>query len=49
VVREVVPSSKVTVPVGVPPLTGATVITKLTDWLNTLGFGLTANVVVVGA
>ena len=47
--RVVVPSIKETVPVGVPPAAPETVITKLTDWLNTLGFGLAVTVVVVAA
>lgn len=47
--RVFVPSIKVTVPVGVPPVAGATVTTKLIHWLNTLGFGLAVKVVVVAA
>jgi hypothetical protein len=49
VLRLVVPSINVTVPVGVPPVEGETVTMKVTHWLNTLGFGLAVTVVVVGA
>lgn len=45
--REVVPSIKVTVPVGVPPAEGWTVTVKVTDWPNVAGFRLDATVVVV--
>src|SRR6266581_2818965 len=43
----VVPSLKVTVPVGVPRLWSETVAVKVTDWPNTEGFVEEVNVVVV--
>ena len=44
--RVVVPSLKVTVPVGVPPLE-VTVAVNVTDWLNTEGLAEELTVVVV--
>jgi hypothetical protein len=46
----VVPSMKVTVPVGVPvPVVGVTVAVNVTDWPNTLGFVLEVSVVEVAS
>ena len=44
----VVVSTKVTVPVGVPPICGVTVAVNVTGWFSTEGFGddTTASVVV---
>ncbi len=47
--KDVVPSRKVTVPVGVPPADGCTVTVKVTDWPNVAGFRLEATAVVVVA
>ena len=47
--RVVAPSRNVTVPVGVPGETLATVAVNVTDWPVTDGFGAETRVVVLGA
>ena len=49
VAKVLVPSSKVTVPLGVPPAAGVIVMTKLTGRLTTAGFGVAVTVVLVVA
>ena len=47
--KDVVPSKKVTVPVGVPVPVGCTVAVKTTDWPNVAGFTFDATLVVAVA
>src|SRR5215471_17384041 len=47
--RDVHPSWKATVPVGVPPTEDATVAVKVTDWPSVEGFNEEARTVVVAA
>lgn len=47
--RAFVPSTKVTVPVGMPPAEGCTVAVKVMDWPKAAGLRLVASVVAVVA